>query len=79
METFRTEFLENIAKRAEIKAELEQSIITFSLQKEHRAEVLAQVRACALENIETVGKSLLSQELLEVALPIFSTADGSRH
>ena len=32
METFRTEFLENIAKRAEIKAELEQSIITFSLQ-----------------------------------------------
>ena len=37
METFRTEFLEEIAKRAEIKGELEQSIISFSLEEDKRA------------------------------------------
>ena len=79
MEIFRTEFLEKIAKTEQIKAEVDQSVISFSLQEDHRADILEQLRLCALENIETVGKSLLSQELLEVALPIFSTADESRH
>ena len=73
METFRTEFLEDIAKQAEVKAELEQSIISFSLQEEHRAEVLDRVRVCAMENIETVGRSLLYERFFDLALPIFQT------
>ena len=73
METFRTEFLEDIAKRVEVKAELEQSIISFSLQEEHRAEVLDRVRVCAMKNIETVGRSLLYERFFDPALPIFQT------
>ena len=53
MEIFRTEFLEEIAKTEQIKAEVEQAVMTFSLQEEHRADILEQVRLCALENIDT--------------------------
>ena len=73
METFRTEFLEEIAKRAEIKGELEQSIISFSLEEDKRAGVVEQVRACAMENIERVGRSLLYETFFDLALPIFHT------
>ena len=75
MEIFRTEFLEEIAKSDQIKAEVEQSVITFSLQEEHRADILEQVRLCALENIHTVGRSLVNQTFLDLALPVFQT-DG---
>ena len=75
MEIFRTEFLEEIAKTEQIKAEVEQSVITFSLQEEHRADILEQVRLCALENIDTVGRSLVNQTFFDLALPIFQT-DG---
>ena len=73
MEIFRTEFLEEIAKTEQIKAEVEQSVITFSLQEEHRADILEQVRLCALENIDTVGRSLVNQTFFDLALPIFQT------
>ena len=43
-----------------IKAEVEQSVITFSLQEEHRTDILEQVRLYALENIDSVGRSGLS-------------------
>ena len=75
MEIFRTEFLEVIAKTDQIKAEVDQSVVTFSLQEEHRAEILEQVRLCALENIDTVGRSLVNQNFFDLALPIFQT-DG---
>ena len=55
MEIFRTEFLEEIAKSDQIKAEVEQSVITFSLQEEHRADILEQLRLCALENFNVGG------------------------
>ena len=73
MEIFRTEFLEVIAKTDQIKAEVDQSVVTFSLQEEHRAEILEQVRLCALENIDTVGRSLVNQNFFDLALPIFQT------
>ena len=71
METFRTEFLEEIAKRAEIKGELEQSIISFSLEEDKRAGVVEQVRVCAMENMERVGWYLLYETFFNLALPIF--------
>ena len=71
MEIFRKEFLEEIAKSDQIKAEVEQSVIVFSLQENHRADVLEQLRLCALENIDTVERSLIRQEFFDLALPIF--------
>ena len=75
MEIFRTEFLEEIAKSDQIKAEVEQSVISFSLQEDHRADILEKLRLCALENIHTVGRSLVNQTFFDLALPIFQT-DG---
>ena len=71
MEIFRTEFLEEIAKTEQIKAEVEQSVITFSLQEEHRADILEQLRLCALENMDSVGRFLINQKFFDLALPIF--------
>ena len=71
MEIFRTEFLEEIAKSDQIKAEVEQSVITFSLQEEHRADILEQLGICALKNIDSVGRSLINQTFFDLALPIF--------
>ena len=71
MEIFRTEFLEEIAKSDQIKAEVEQSVITFSLQEDHRADILEQLRLCALQNIDSVGRSLINQKFFDLALPIF--------
>ena len=62
---------EEIAKSDQIKAEVEQSVIVFSLQENHRADVLEQLRLCALENIDTVGRSLINQKFFDLALPIF--------
>ena len=50
-------------------------MITFSLQEEHRDDILEKVRLCALENIDTVGRSLVNQTFFDLALPIFQT-DG---
>ena len=59
MEIFRTEFLEGIPQTEQIKAEVDQSVISFSLQEDHRADILEQLRLCALENIHTVKISLI--------------------
>ena len=71
MEVFRTELLEEITKPNQIEAEVEQSVISFSLQEEHRADILEQLRLCALENIDSVGRSLINQKFFDLALPIF--------
>ena len=69
METFRTEFLEDIAKRAEVKAELEQSIISFSLQEEHLAEEARAVTynslMAVLENIKINKTSIKRFSLIK--------------
>ena len=66
MEIFRTA---KIAKTEQIKAD--QSVISSSLQEDHRADILEQLRLCALENIDTVGRSLINQKFFDLALPIF--------
>ena len=68
MEIFRTA---KIAKTEQIKAEVDQSVISSSLQEDHRADILEQLRLCALENIDTVGRSLINQKFFDLALPIF--------
>ena len=49
----------------------EKSVISISLQEEHRANILEQLRLRVLENIVSVGRSLINQKFFDLALPIF--------
>ena len=75
METYRKEFLEEIAKSKELDAKLDKNNITFALKEDSKEEVLDQIRACSLENLEKVGKSLLNESLFDLVLPIFQNND----
>ena len=75
METYRKEFLEEIAKSKEIDAKVDNNNITFALKEDSKEEVLDQIRACSLQNLETVGKSLLNESLFDLVLPIFQNND----
>ena len=59
MEEFRKDFLENIAKSKEIRAEVEKSNITFSLNEEFRSDIVSDLKQFTMERIEDVGKSLI--------------------
>ena len=71
MDDFRKDFLENIAKCEEIKAEVDKSNITFSLKDDLRSAILDDVRNTAMSNIEVVGASLINEKFFEITLPIF--------
>jgi len=71
MEEFRKDFLENIAKSKEIRAEVEKSNITFSLNEEFRSDVVSDLKQFTMERIEDVGKSLIFDQYFDITLPIF--------
>ena len=75
METYRKEFLEEIAKSKELDAKVEKNNITFVLKEDLKEEILDQIRACSLENLEVIGESLLNESFFDLILPIFQNAE----
>jgi len=75
METYRKEFLEEIAKGKELDAKVDKNNITFVLRDGVREEILDQIRACALENLEIIGESLLNESFFDLILPIFQNSE----
>ena len=75
MDGYRKEFLEEIAKSAELDAKVDKSNITFMLKEDSREAVLDNIRACSLENLELIGESLLSEAFFDLILPIFANND----
>ena len=73
MEDFRKEFLENIAKCEQLNAKVDKSNITFSVKEEFRPLILDVIRQTAMEQLETVGASLVNEKFFDITLPIFSS------
>ena len=75
MDSYRKEFLEEIAKSEELDAKVDKSNITFMLKEDSREHVLDNIRACSLENLELIGESLLNETFFDLILPIFGNND----